>query len=726
MRSSLPRGVRWLALLGLAATLPLIGTGAALASSPAAPAGCSATTVPTVTQSTPVAIPTGPAVVTSTLDVAGAPTSLLDVDLTTFITHTFAADLEMTLMSPAGTVVTLTTDNGAGNDNVFNGTVWDDDANPAGQVPYTTNNGIVTDNAYVNLTLASPLTPEEPLAAFIGENPNGTWTLTVSDDLANEGGSIDSWSLDLTATGPRMLSPAGGTATVTAPVVIPTGPAVVSSTIDVAGASTIADLNLTTNIVHTFTADLDITLMSPAGTVVTLSTDNGAGTDDVFNGTVWDDGANPAGQVPYATNNGIATDNAYVNLTLASPLAPEEPLAAFIGEDPNGTWTLTISDDLAGDGGTVTWSMDIQTASCQADLATTVADSPDPAALGGNLTYGVTVANNGPSDAAATAVAFPLPASAMFVSATPSDADGSCVTPATGTTGTVNCSWSAPTAPGASRTVQVVATPTALGTISATATASTSTPDPNSANDAATAETLVLSSSVSEGGQPCTVLGTDGPDVLTGTDGIDVVCGLGGDDTITSVGSGDFVDAGAGNDTVTVASGAGVIFGGLGNDRLTGGADVDKLTGGAGDDVLVGGGGNDHLAGGLGNDRASGGAGNDIVGGGLGNDRLDGGLGDDRVTGGAGADRLLGVAGKDVVVGGLGNDLLDGGLGVDRLQGDAGNDRLLGGAANDRLSGGAGRDALVGGTGTDLVNGGSGIDTGFGLGDVFTAVEIQR
>ena len=104
----------------------------------------------------------------------------------------------MTLTSPAGTVVTLTSDNGGGSDNVFAGTVWDDDADPGGQVPYVTNDGLATDHAYVNNTLASPLVPEEAMAAFIGENPNGTWTLTVSDDDAVDGGSIDSWSLDLT------------------------------------------------------------------------------------------------------------------------------------------------------------------------------------------------------------------------------------------------------------------------------------------------------------------------------------------------------------------------------------------------------------------------------------------------------------------------------------------------------------------------------------------------
>jgi subtilisin-like proprotein convertase family protein len=275
-------------------------------------------------------------------------------------------------MSPAGTVVTLTTDNGAGNDNVFNGTLWDDDANPAGQVPYVTNNGLATDHAYVNLTTATPLVPEENFGAFIGEDPNGTWTITVSDDLAGDTGSLDSWTLAVTTFPSAPTTVTEPTFTQSTPLAIPTGPAVVSSTLSVMGAGTsLFDVNLTTNLTHTFAADLDITLMSPAGTVVTLTTDNGAGNDNTFNGTVWDDDANPAGQVPYVTNNGLATDHAYVNLTLASPLAPEEAMAAFIGEDPNGTWTITISDDLAGDGGSLdSWSLNLTTFTCAACMVT--------------------------------------------------------------------------------------------------------------------------------------------------------------------------------------------------------------------------------------------------------------------------------------------------------------------------------------------------------------------
>src|SRR5262245_13895809 len=339
-------------------------SGSSLGTIPTAPTGCTLTTTQT-TSSTPTAIPTGPAVVTSTLVVTTTDAYLWDLNLRTFLTHTFAADLDITLQSPAGTIVTLTTDNGAGNDNVFNGTVWDDQANPAGQVPYTTNNGLVTDHAYVNLTLASPLVPEEALAAFRGENPNGTWTITISDDLAGDGGSLDSWTLEIST---LSAVPAETITSVTnsTPLAIPTGPAVVSNTVVIGGAGTVTSkVTLTTNLTHTFAADLDITLMSPTGIVVTLTTDNGAGNDNVFNGTLWDDDANPGGQVPYTTNAGLATDHPYVNLTTATPLAPEEALGAFNGLDPNGTWTITISDDLAGDGGSLdSWTLNVTTALC--------------------------------------------------------------------------------------------------------------------------------------------------------------------------------------------------------------------------------------------------------------------------------------------------------------------------------------------------------------------------
>ncbi len=361
------------------------------------------------------------AVSSGTASVVGAGPWVWDVDLTANIAHTFAADMDITITSPSGTVVTLSTDNGAGNDDVFNGTTWDDSANPGGPVPYTANNGVTTDQTYANLTVATPLVPEEAMAAFIGENPNGTWTLSVSDDLGGDVGNVASWSLSITTfpAAPILDAPAifnNGTPTAIADV------ALSSSTVAVSGAGTaLCDVDVTTNITHTFAADMDITLTSPGGLVTTFSTDNGAGNDDVFNGTVWNDDANPGGALPYVTNNGLATDHAYVNLTLASPLVPEEALGLFNGSNPNGTWTLSISDDLGGDTGSFTWGVTVQTCSCippEADL--TLVKTSDAAGTvnpGDTVVYTLTVTNNGPANpATGVTVTDTLPTAVTYVS----------------------------------------------------------------------------------------------------------------------------------------------------------------------------------------------------------------------------------------------------------------------------------------------------------------------
>ena len=148
---------------------------------------------------TPIAIPsTGTPVVSSTLNVSGADAWLSDINVTTDLTHTWNADLQVVLTSPAGTSVTLTSNNAGSNDNVFDGTVWDDSANPGGIPPWTNNDGTVTDHTYANLTTASPLTPEEPFAAFAGEDPNGDWVMTIADTANLDGGSLDAWSLEYT------------------------------------------------------------------------------------------------------------------------------------------------------------------------------------------------------------------------------------------------------------------------------------------------------------------------------------------------------------------------------------------------------------------------------------------------------------------------------------------------------------------------------------------------
>ncbi|MGB2773906.1 MAG: proprotein convertase P-domain-containing protein, partial [Anaerolineae bacterium] len=196
--------------------------------------------------STAVTIPTGPAVISSTLTVAGAAPYLWDLNLSTLINHTSNAQLDITLQSPQGTIVTISTDNGGTNDNGFAGTVWDDDANPGGQVPYVNNNGLVNDQLYVNLVTASPLVIEEALSAFIGEDPNGDWLLTISDDTTADGGTLNSWSLQVTTLDAAPSTASAASSNSTPVAITATGTPVVTSSIMVSGLPTfLTDLNMT-------------------------------------------------------------------------------------------------------------------------------------------------------------------------------------------------------------------------------------------------------------------------------------------------------------------------------------------------------------------------------------------------------------------------------------------------------------------------------------------------
>jgi uncharacterized repeat protein (TIGR01451 family) len=459
---------------------------------PAAPAACGATTT-SFTNSTPVAISaTGTPVVTSTISVSGVGPFLYDLDVTTFIQHTFSSDLDITITSPMGTVVTLTTDNGSTFDDVFNGTVWDDNADPDTQVPYTANNNLVVEHTYANLTLASPLVPEEPLGAFIGEDPNGTWTITISDDSNLDGGNLNSWSLGVTTLASVPTPTTLPTVTQSTPVAISaTGTPVVTSTIVVAGAGRVLDVNATTFIQHTFSSDLDVTITSPAGTVVTLTTDNGSTFDNVFNGTVWDDDADPDTQVPYTANNNLVIEHTYANLTLASPLVPEEPLAAFTGEDPNGTWTLTVSDDSNLDGGSIdSWSLDIQTFTCavaaSADLSITKTDGVTSATPGATTTYTITASNAGPDEANPATVTDTFPAACTSVSYTSTVTGGATGNTAAGSGNINDTALNLPSGSSVTYTAICTISPAAIGTLVNTATISSATADPVPANNSAT------------------------------------------------------------------------------------------------------------------------------------------------------------------------------------------------------------------------------------------------
>jgi subtilisin-like proprotein convertase family protein len=149
--------------------------------------------------------------VTSTVDVADTGT-VVDVNVSLSITHTWDADVEVELIGPNNTVVLLTADHGSSGDNYTN-TVFDDQATSpvsTGTAPFT-----------------GSFQPDQPLSVLNGINANGTWTLRVRDDASSDIGTLQAWSLILTRTTPytctlcacaSIASPVPATAALATPV----------------------------------------------------------------------------------------------------------------------------------------------------------------------------------------------------------------------------------------------------------------------------------------------------------------------------------------------------------------------------------------------------------------------------------------------------------------------------------------------------------------------------
>lgn len=119
-----------------------------------------------------------------------------------------------------------------------------------------------------------------------------------------------------------------------------------------------------------------------------------------------------------------------------------------------------------------------------ADLAVTKVDTPDPVTVGANITYTVTVSNNGPLAATAVALTDTLPSAVSYVSAVASQ--GTC----TQTAGTVSCDLGG-MASGSSATATIVATAVSSGSVTNTVNVSAAESDPNAANNTASATTTV-------------------------------------------------------------------------------------------------------------------------------------------------------------------------------------------------------------------------------------------
>jgi serine protease len=132
--------------------------------------------------------------------------TIVELNVTINLSHTWDSDLRVWLVAPDGTYSTLVNRRGGSGDN-FTNTVFDDEAAQGiwqGVGPF-----------------ADGYRPESRLSAFDGKSARGTWYLVVEDTALFDTGRLNGWSLTVQGSG------AGGAAVRQA--VLPTPPAVSKS-----------------------------------------------------------------------------------------------------------------------------------------------------------------------------------------------------------------------------------------------------------------------------------------------------------------------------------------------------------------------------------------------------------------------------------------------------------------------------------------------------------------
>jgi subtilisin-like proprotein convertase family protein len=303
------------------------------------------------------------------------------------LSHTFPDDVDVMLVGPGGQTAVILSDVGGGTDVSGLNLTLDDAA--AGALPDGT---ALTSGMFrpTNVTAGDPFPAPAPasggsaLSVFNGTVPNGTWSLYVVDDAAQDVGTfsqgfcvnVTAGGTPPTATPTRTPTPVPPTATPTVtatatatltPSPTPTPPSAVlcrnvslaipdgnatgvTDTFVVGASGTIQDLNASVVINHTWVGDLVVTLThvdtGKSGVIIDRpgvpGSTFGCGGDNI-NATL-DDEAALAAETSCNSTTGLTS----------GPYRPNTVLSAFDGDNLSGTWTLKVVDAAAADIGTLT------------------------------------------------------------------------------------------------------------------------------------------------------------------------------------------------------------------------------------------------------------------------------------------------------------------------------------------------------------------------------------
>ena len=288
--------------------------------------------------------------------------------------HTWPDDIDLELVGPTGVAVPLMSDQCGDGDVEDVDWTFDDEAGAAMGDSGPCNSGSYKPGNAVGNTDDWPVAPTATtLAAFDGSNPNGGWNLRLVDDANTDVGDIEGGFTLTIVTAPfSILIPGTGS-------VGPASPYPFTFTVT-GQVGKVADLNVVLpKVTQQYVDDLDILLVAPTGAKAMILSDaciNAFVTEQTY--TLDDEAAAgmPAG-VSCPTGTYKPTDNiqgaAETTMPVPAPAGPYvSALSTFDGINPNGVWSMYITDDTGVGNGFI--SQDPQ-------LAITMTDTTPPNTL---------------------------------------------------------------------------------------------------------------------------------------------------------------------------------------------------------------------------------------------------------------------------------------------------------------------------------------------------------
>ena len=371
------------------------------------------------------------------------------VTVSMYITHPYDSDLIIQLIAPDGTTCTLSQNEGMNGQNFganctpdIYRTTFDDAA------PTLISQGLAP--------FLGTFSPDQPLSRFIGKsgtNVNGPWKLHVSDTVQQDVGTIQCWSLLLT---PTVCADGGGEC--------PGADLALAATAQpepvILGANLTYNISVT-NIGPSSAKNAVVSQVLPASVGFVSATASQGSVVQSGGILTWS-----LGQLNFSSSANLSVRVLPNTVGLIS-----SSISAFSEQpDPN----------LANNSATI-FSHISPPAS---DLAVGMTALPNPTTVNGPLTYTVNITNNGPSSAVAVMVTNVLPIS--VIPRSPSVSQGSLVI-----SGNVVIASLGNLALNGTATISIPVTPTAPGTLLATATAASAYADLVPGNNSVSVTTVV-------------------------------------------------------------------------------------------------------------------------------------------------------------------------------------------------------------------------------------------